>query len=255
MTIKQTYQLQLGDTLGRVAAAQHVSLADLLAANQQITHPDLVQVGEVINIPGPAATPPAGPNPYGAYDGLTPAPNTISTNRAALITPPLTGTAANRSPDLYNAIINQFAVGYNPRYLPGGGCTYCNIFVWDVTRALGCPIPHWVLADGAIADPQQPGAQEININGGALWMLHHGIVSHGWLAADAATAQQYANEGKVAVVLWANPTGGHGHTAMVRPGTITSRGPAIAQAGSTNFNFGHLADGFGHLAPPFYVHA
>jgi putative chitinase len=53
--MKKTYQIKPGDTLGRVAAAQHVSLPDLLAANQQITSPDRVEVGELINIPEPAA--------------------------------------------------------------------------------------------------------------------------------------------------------------------------------------------------------
>jgi len=58
----------------------------------------------------------------------------------------------------------------------------------------------------------------------------------------------------VAVALWKNPTHGHGHTAIVRPGTLTARGPATAQAGSTNFNDGHLTDGFGNLRPLFYGH-
>lgn len=49
--MEKTYRIKSGDSLGRVAAAQGVSLRDLLAANQQITSPDRVRVGDVINIP------------------------------------------------------------------------------------------------------------------------------------------------------------------------------------------------------------
>jgi putative chitinase len=75
MLTKQTYKIQPGDTLSRVAAAQHVSLSDLRAANQQITNPDLVQVGELIYIPEAPVVAPSDPTP----DGVHPAPNTIST--------------------------------------------------------------------------------------------------------------------------------------------------------------------------------
>ncbi|MGI4873099.1 MAG: LysM peptidoglycan-binding domain-containing protein [Janthinobacterium lividum] len=251
-TLNQTYQLVPGDTLDAVAATFHLTLPELLDANQQITNPNLVQVGERINIPCPAGT--SAPAALaGTYDGIHPAPGTTNPDKAALIFPPVTSTAANRSQLLYDQVIDQLAVGYNPRYLPGGGCTYCNIFVWDVTRAMDCPIPHWIMPDGTIAAPNQPGASEININGGEVWMLHYGIPAHGWQPADAATAQQYANAGKPAVALWQNPAG-HGHTAIVRAGEVTDRGPATAQAGSVNFNYGHLADGFGSIQPSFYVH-
>ena len=54
---------------------------------------------------------------------------------------------------LYNNVINQFAVQYNPRYgeVYVDGVlkkTNCNIFVWDVTSAMGALIPHWVDANG-----------------------------------------------------------------------------------------------------------
>ncbi|TDN39151.1 LysM peptidoglycan-binding domain-containing protein [Hymenobacter sp. UV11] len=255
MTIDETYQLQPGDTLSAIADAHHLPLPELLAANQQISNPNTVQVGQLINIPCP--TDPATPaSPVAAgYDGIHPALGTTNIDRSALIFPPVTSTPANRSTALYNEVIDQLAVGYNPRYLPGEGCTYCNIFVWDVTRALDCPMPHWIMPDGAIAAPLQAGASEITINGGAAWMREYGVKNYGWQPADAATAQQFANEGKVAIAIWANPTGGHGHTVVVRPGAITAQGPAIAQAGSVNFNYGHLANGFGSIEPSFYVHA
>lgn len=262
MQLVKTYALRPGDSAESIARQNKLTLAELLAANQQLENPHALWVGQLLNIPAPSVAAAASVSPAGSlaevaggrYDGITPAPGTISTNRASLIFPPLVNTAAHRSAGAYEQVINQFAVGHNPRYLPGGGFTYCNIFVWDVTRALGCPIPHWITSAGVISAPFAPHAYEININGGVDWMVKYGAPLHGWRKIDAATAQQYANQGQVAVALWKNPTGGHGHTAMVRPGTLTARGPATAQAGSTNFNEGHLADGFGNLRPLFYGH-
>jgi uncharacterized protein (TIGR02594 family) len=41
-----------GDTLWDIAADHHVSLGELLAANPQITNPDLIHVGQVLRLPG-----------------------------------------------------------------------------------------------------------------------------------------------------------------------------------------------------------
>ena len=47
-----TYSVQAGDTMGRIAEQFGLSLQDLLAANPQITSPDSIQIGDVVNIPG-----------------------------------------------------------------------------------------------------------------------------------------------------------------------------------------------------------
>src|SRR5436305_10017814 len=47
-----TYVVQQGDTLSGIAQEFGVSLSDLEAANPQITNPDLIFPGQVINIPG-----------------------------------------------------------------------------------------------------------------------------------------------------------------------------------------------------------
>lgn len=47
------YVVKPGDTLSAIAAAYKVSLSDLLAANPQITNPDVIDVGQVIKIPCP----------------------------------------------------------------------------------------------------------------------------------------------------------------------------------------------------------
>jgi hypothetical protein len=90
--------------------------------------------------PSPAPTPtPApssaapGPRPGATYDGKSPAPGTVETRRSFPTSPPVRGDASQRSAPLYDDILNQFAVGVNPRYAHRSGATFCNIFVWDVT--------------------------------------------------------------------------------------------------------------------------
>jgi hypothetical protein len=260
--VAETYDVKPGDTLSGIAAHFGITLQKLLEANQQIQNPDLVVVGQKINIPGTAPAAPvtpatpvvAAPGQPVIYDGIHPAPGTVSTSRANYVHPPLTNSPGQRDAAVYSQLINQFAVGNNPRYLPGGGNTYCNIFVWDVSRAMGAEVPHWIDAAGNIAAPAAPNANEININGGVNWMKSHGVPQQGWRSATAQEAQDAANQGLLAVVMWKNPTGGHGHTAVVRPGSINAGGPAIGQAGAHNFNMGHVVNGFGHLSPEYFCH-
>lgn len=252
--IVDTYEIKPGDTLSAIATKFGLTLQALLHANQQIQNPNLIKVGQKINIPGTAPPPPVAPAPghTDSYDGVHPAPGTVSTNRANYIHPPLTNAPEQRDPAIYSQLINQFAVAFNPRYLPGNGNTYCNIFVWDVSRAMGAEIPHWVDSSGNIAGPFMPHASEININGGVNWMNEHGMVQFGWKSCTPQQAQDAANQGRIAVVMWKNPTGGHGHTAVVKPGSVNSGGPEIAQAGRHNFNDGHVVNGFGNLSPLQY---
>ena len=86
----------------------------------------------------------------------------------------------------------------NPRYDNTKGPTYCNIYVWDVTYAMGCEIPHWV------------NGRELNANEANEWLAKEGA-SHGWHEIDEATALQMANEGKPTVAC------SDGHIAMVSP--------------------------------------
>ncbi|KAA8571109.1 hypothetical protein EYC84_000458 [Monilinia fructicola] len=48
----RTVTVKKGDTLSKIAAANKVSLADLIAANPDIADPDLIYPGQTINIPG-----------------------------------------------------------------------------------------------------------------------------------------------------------------------------------------------------------
>jgi murein DD-endopeptidase MepM/ murein hydrolase activator NlpD len=46
-----TYKIKPGDTLSAIAKRNGISLAQLLKANPQITNPDRIQVGQVVNLP------------------------------------------------------------------------------------------------------------------------------------------------------------------------------------------------------------
>ena len=46
-----TYKVKAGDTLSKIARRYGISLAQLLKANPQITNPDRIQIGQLINLP------------------------------------------------------------------------------------------------------------------------------------------------------------------------------------------------------------
>jgi LysM repeat protein len=50
------YQIQSGDTLSQIAQQNGMSVDQLLAANPQITDPNMIFAGQALNIPGAAAT-------------------------------------------------------------------------------------------------------------------------------------------------------------------------------------------------------
>jgi hypothetical protein len=208
--------------------------------------------------PGPQPTPVPSPVPGpvvdpGEYDGTRPAPGTNDPRAWLPANPPLTNAPGNRSATAYAQVINQFAVAHNPRYEPGHqgrGETYCNIFTWDITRAMGAEIPHWV--DGSGNSVGVGKGHELNANATVDWLNRHGA-RHGWRPASAEEAQRTANGGHPAVVVWKNP-GGIGHVAVVRPGELTSRGPTIAQAGARNTNNAHVRDTFGSRPVQYWVH-
>ena len=45
-----------------------------------------------------------------------------------------------------------------------------------------------------------------------------------WKPVSGHNAQWYANLGVLVIAAWKNPTGGHGHVCVVRPGELTSSG-------------------------------
>ncbi len=170
------------------------------------------------------------------------------TGPGARVTPEVVSTAGNRSAALYRAVIDQFDVEDNPRYAinqKGQGDTYCNIFMWDVTSAMGAEIPyHTDKATGApLSSGQAANAVSMSANRMSDWLNTYGA-QYGWYEVTAEQAQALANRGCPAVTIWKNPTGGHGHAQVVSPSEDglydPSRGVAIAQAGKSLHNYTYI---------------
>lgn len=172
------------------------------------------------------------------------------------VTPDFVNSDKERSPENYRKALAQFEVATNPRYVKGhdndptnGEETYCNIFLWDATKALGCEVPHWVdLATGV--ETAMGKGRELSANGVCDWFSMHGL-KFGWMKCDEVQARRRASAGFPTVVLWRN-VNGIGHVAMVLTGTDVTR---IAQAGTRNFFDEQLLRGFGGATPlNFYTH-
>jgi hypothetical protein len=138
-------------------------------------------------------------------------------------------------------IVTQFQVETAKRYAAADGKTFCNIFVWDVTRALGCELPHWWLS------------KELSANGLSEWLKKQGEM-HGWSRASELEARGAAEKGLPAIAIWVNPDGGSGHVAVLVPSADPTK-TEIAQAGLANFSRGSLERGFGPRHASFHIHA
>lgn len=186
----------------------------------------------------PSQTPTqAPPTSGGTFDGKTPAPGTTEKRRSYPASPPLRNAPGNRSRATYNAVIDQFAAGTNPRYAQKRDAnnkivsTYCNIFAWDITSAMGAEIPHWIDKQGNPVGFNK--GNELNANATNKWLHRHGS-RFGWRKVTLDDAVARANAGYPVVASWANPKG-IGHIAVIRPGNPDPiGGPWMAQAGAVN---------------------
>ena len=173
--------------------------------------------------------------------------------------PAITSSEGARNPALYRSVIDQFSVETAERYKPfRDGYTYCNIFMWDVTRAMGAEIPHYT--DPETGEPMYypdiKGANQMGAIATDEWLKKYGP-EYGWRQVDAETAQRYANEGKPAVTT----AGSLGHVQIVCPsqdgGFDPVRGVTIAQAGRIVTNYSYLSSTYsanGQKSVSYFVH-
>lgn len=172
----------------------------------------------------------------------------------------LTSGSACRTAELLLRVVAQFGLDTAARWLKhvstqANGektlATYCNIWLSDVTKALGCEIPRW----------WQHGALlvELSANDQQRWLQGEGL-RHGWRPCTVAEAQARANMGYPAVVTWRNPEVDPvtkrehpGHVALFVPDQ-GEEGLFIAQAGLTCFSRGSLSSGFGARTVLCFTH-
>src|SRR5215213_4836698 len=77
-----TYKIKPGYTLSKIAKRNGISLAQLLKANPQITNPDKIQVGQVVNLPD-TSTETTQPLPKNIVPAITGAASTVAAAAAA----------------------------------------------------------------------------------------------------------------------------------------------------------------------------
>jgi len=76
-----TYTIRPGDTLSKIAKRNGISLAQLLKANPQITNPDKIQVGQLVNLPD-TSTEETQPLPSNIIPAVTSAATTVAASAA-----------------------------------------------------------------------------------------------------------------------------------------------------------------------------
>ncbi len=74
-----TYTVQRGDSLGRIAARNNTTVAAILAVNPNITNPNIVYVGQVINLPAGGTSQPVAEGTAQVTPQATPVVDTPST--------------------------------------------------------------------------------------------------------------------------------------------------------------------------------
>jgi hypothetical protein len=132
--------------------------------------------------------------------------------------------ATNRNVNDYLKTLQLFNVDESLRYRRASDTTFCNIYVSDVTSALGVYIPRWKNGEKMTATTtlewlEEPLAQDL-----------------GWQSTSALKAQEMANQGIPTIAIT------RGHIAMVAPGTGQTNEqsgvfyPSSAQAGRLNFD-------------------
>lgn len=172
------------------------------------------------------------------------------TNRAQRATPKKTNSEDVRSAKAYLEVVDSFDVENTSRYQEYDGNTYCNIYVWDVTAAMGCEIPHWVNASGEPAEVGASGAYELSAAGARDWLANHGE-KYGWYECSKEEAIAMANSGYPTVTC---DTAGD-HIAMVVPQLEGESGIQISQAGWKNLNHASVNWGWGNsYTLKYYYH-
>jgi hypothetical protein len=176
------------------------------------------------------------------YDGLTPAPEVTSRDLWRALNPPVRSREGARSAELYRLVLDQFAPGANPRYEEDGpGLSRAHIFIWDVTKAMGAEVPHFL------------GARELTLAQTCDWLRQEGF-SQGWRRVDALQAIAAANAGQP--VIAAAKEIKVKLLAMARPGEPGGDGkPKLSSAAGERGPSLSTYQALGVHAAEYFVHA
>lgn len=193
------------------------------------------------------------------YDGSEPAHGMDSIKGKPgqwQLDPVVKSDISNREANLYEDVINQFAVEENSRY-DNDGHTYCNTFAGDVARAMGVPFPKKNEYTSQNC-PSTIGFNEYK-GGRDLWSYFTGndqprnAQTDGWSELnfkDLSTLESHVNSGKMAIAITYYPTKDGkwaGHISVIKPNqTINNfESIAVASAGSKISNNSTIGEQFG----------
>lgn len=127
------------------------------------------------------------------YDGKHPAAGVTALDTSRPILAPAQSMAGRRSLRSTLNVMAQFAPGHNPRYLPDGkGSSRAHVFVWDVSRAMGCELPHFV------------HGRELSVGQTVDWLRAEGH-TRGWQKLSLSEALKQVERGNLAVVVTRDP--------------------------------------------------
>jgi len=157
-----------------------------------------------------------------------------------------------RSRQSYLDLIASLEVELNPIYKAGylvAHTTWCNRFLTDATRLLGCEIPFQKANDQVVWLATMPGAA-------AGWYELNALSTPSGIVTVEAQATARAELGLPTVAVWSNPDpAGHGHVGVVVPAQPPAPGVHIAAAGSHNFQNALISRSFGAYIPRYFTHA
>ena len=130
-----TYVVQPGDTLAKIAQRTGTTVRAILAVNPQITNPNVIYVGQVINLPtGGYYPPPPPPPPNKPCDCPAPVGDGLSTLKIAYKGGMYIRSAPNG--DVIASAMNKDTVYYyrNSVYHDGLGCTWVKVKVYPPNK-------------------------------------------------------------------------------------------------------------------------
>lgn len=144
------------------------------------------------SVPGSSTTlseMPAVTLPATRYDGKTVPPELQARDVWKALKAPVESRAGRRTRLLLEQAVLQFGLAVNPRYTDDApGKIRGHIFVWDVSRAMDCEIPHFV------------GAKELTLAQTCDWVRHEGPM-RGWKRVSTPDLYERAAEGKLVVAI------------------------------------------------------
>lgn len=172
-------------------------------------------------------------------DGMKAAPG-LSERQPVAVVLPYENASDQRSPAAYAAAIDQFAVATNARYFPDeGNISRAHLFVWDVSRAMGCEIPHFIR-----------GRQQ-TLEQTCLWLREKSSAA-GWVRVALARGLEHAKSGGPTVVVPRDTK--LSMIGVLRPNTDPSGKPLIAAAGRRRGGTLSLIDAIGVPFVDCFVH-